>query len=43
MSKICVLTLVRPYEQPFPFTLNDVLRSTMVKDMFTLYEVRAHV
>ena len=39
MRTVCVLTLVRPFEQHFPFTLNGILNTTMVKDMLTSYEV----
>jgi len=41
MRKLCVLTLVRPFEQHFPFTLHLVMKTTMVSDMLTSYEVKS--
>ena len=39
MRNMYVLTHVRPFEQPFPFTLIPALIIIMVHEMFTSYEV----
>jgi len=43
MRELCVLTLVRSYEQHFPFTLHYVMKTTMASELFRSYEVNLDV